>query len=360
MPIRRMMLQDTYLISSRGCGVKSFRVSPSPPVAAIDRARTIAVVRARDVRWFWSLSLAPLLGGCQGDGGAGSCGESELLARNADEVVLCTGLGESVVARVALPSSSMPAPASGRWPGVVLLHGSAGLFREDGNQCTEEPHGRFTEWEQLLTERGYAVIMPESFYSRGSCDRPPSGYDDRELQVMRAYDAAAAARWLCSHPRVDCSRLAVMGFSHGASVAMLVMHEDLSDALDPRLHDLELPRFAAGVAYYPGCGLESELASKLDEAEFDRYFFPTGPMWIPHASKDWLSERCEELRDPQVRAVAIDRGIEKDMFQLEVYPGARHGFDVWFEGGPSADRKARDDAQKRTLAKLEDWLELEQ
>jgi dienelactone hydrolase len=291
--------------------------------------------------------------GCQGNNAAATCGG--LQARNADEVVLCNALGEPVLARVALPATA--SEFTGRRPAVVLLHGSAGLFREHGDTCTEEPYGRFTEWAQLLTERGYAVIMPESFYSRGSCDRPPSDYEDPELLVARAHDAAAAANWLCGHPRVDCSRLAVLGFSHGASVAMLVMHEDLSDAVDSRLHSLDYPPFAAGVAYYPGCGLESELANELDEAELDRYFFPTGPMWIPHASKDWLSERCEELRDPQVKAVAIDRDIEGDMFQLEIYPGARHGFDVWFEGDPSADRKARDDAQKRTLSKLQKWLD---
>jgi dienelactone hydrolase len=291
------------------------------------------------------------LAACHEDA-ATSCGELE--ARNADEVVLCNDLGQPVLARVDLPSS---ASASDRWPGVVLLHGSAGLFREQHDACTEELHGRFAEWAALLNERGYAVIMPDSFYSRGSCDRAPTGHDERELLVTRAYDAAAAARWLCNHPRVDCSRLAVLGFSHGASVAMLVMHEDLSDAQDPRLHTLEVPRFAAGVAYYPGCGLESELANSLDEAALDRYFFPTGPMWIPHASEDWLVERCEEIRDPQVKAVAIERGLKGDMFQLEVYSGARHGFDVWFDGGPTADRKARDDAQKRTLGKLKKWLD---
>jgi dienelactone hydrolase len=301
------------------------------------------------------LPLLTLVVACRGeyDAGTASCAAG-LEARNADEVVLCNDFGEPVVARVVLPQSE---PPPGGWPGVVLLHGSAGLFREDGDQCTEVPHGRFTEWGQLLTDRGYAVIMPESFYSRGECDGPPSYFDDHELLVTRAYDAAAAARWLCEHSQVDCSRLAVMGFSNGASVAMLVMHEDLSDAADPRLHELAYPRLAAGVAYYPGCGLESELASDLDDEDRDRYFFPTGPMWIPHASEDWLVERCEDLRDPQVKEVAIERGLEKDWFQLEIYPGAEHGFDVWFQGGPIADRKARDDAQKRTLAKLEDWLD---
>lgn len=295
----------------------------------------------------------PLLGSCSGDGGAGSC-SGELLPRNADEIVLCNALGDPLLARFALPDAATA--TAERVPAVVVLHGSAGLFHKENGECTDVPISRFLEWEQLLTERGYAVIMPESYYARGSCDRPPSGYDDHELLVERAYDAAAAANYLCRHPRVDCSRLAVLGFSNGASTAMLVMHEDLTDARDERLHTLEYPKFVAGVSYYPGCGLESELASDLDEEDFERYFFPSGPMWIPHASKDYLSERCEELRDPQVKAVAIDRGIKKDWFQLEVYSGARHGFDVWFEGRPLADRNARDDAQKRTLAKLEDWL----
>lgn len=297
-----------------------------------------------------------LLVGCQLDNdGTESCGELE--PRNEDEVVLCTALDEPVLSRVALPSSP---PPPGGWPGVVLLHGSSGLFLPDEHGCSEMLHGRFADWAKLLTDRGYAVVMPASFYSRGYCE-PDEGdsthYGEREL-VTRAYDAAAAATWLCRHPSVDCSRLAVLGFSHGASVAMLVMHEDLSDAEDPRLRSLEYPRFAAGVAYYPGCGLDSQLANQLDEAQIDRYFFPTGPMFIPHAGKDKLARACEELRDPQVKRVAIERGIKTDMFQLDIYPGARHGFDVYAgKYGSGSDRHARDDAQRRTLGKLGRWLE---
>ena len=290
---------------------------------------------------------------CQQNEVPGSCGELD--PRNPDELVLCTSRHEPVLARVALPTS--PPPSAG-WPGIVLLHGSSGLFRPDERGCSEILHGRFADWAKLLTDRGYAVIMPASFYSRGHC-KPEGGDatedDEREL-VSRAHDAAAAANWLCRNPQVDCSRLAVLGFSHGASVAMLVMHEDLADAEDPRLRSLEYPPFAAGVAYYPGCGLDSQLANSLDEAEIDRYFFPTGPMWVPHASRDHLVKSCKKLRDPQVRAVAIDRKIKKDQFQLEVYPGARHGFDVRGEHGSHSDRHAREDAQRRTLAKLEDWL----
>lgn len=290
---------------------------------------------------------------CQANEGPESCGGLE--PRNADEVVFCTALDQPVLARVALPTGDPPAAG---WPGVVLLHGSSGLFQPDEHGCSETLHGRFTDWAELLADRGYAVVMPASYYSRGGCkpDEGDASEDDERELVTRAYDTAAAAEWLCRHPQVDCSRLAVLGFSHGASVAMLVMHEDLSDAEDPRLHTLSYPPFAAGVAYYPGCGLDSQLANSLDELQLERYFFPTGPMWIPHASKDHLAKRCKQLRDPQVKTVAIDRGIEKDWFQLEVYPGAKHGFDVRAEHGSKADRHARDDAQKRTLGKLDDWL----
>src|SRR5690606_4395372 len=139
----------------------------------------------------------PLLGSCSGDGGAGSC-SGELLPRNADEIVLCNVLGDPLLARFALPDAATA--SAERVPAVVVLHGSAGLVRKEKGECTEEPIGRFSEWEQLLTDRGYAVIMPESYYSRGSCDRPPSGYDDHEMLVERAYDVAAAANYLCRHP----------------------------------------------------------------------------------------------------------------------------------------------------------------
>jgi dienelactone hydrolase len=303
----------------------------------------------------FAISSLVILFGCQADelGAAVSCGDLE--PRNDSEVVLCTAEREPVLARVALPSGAAPA---GGWPGVVLLHGSSGLFLPDEHGCSEALHGRFADWADLLTERGYAVVMPASFYSRGYCS-PEGGdsshYQDRDL-VTRAYDTAAAANWMCRHPQIDCSRLAVLGFSHGASVAMLVMHEDLGDAEDPRLRSLEYPPFAAGIAYYPGCGLDSQLANQLDDAQIDRYFFPTGPMWIPHAGKDALAKPCKDLRDPQVRAVSNQRGIKTDMFQLEIYPGARHGFDV-HAGKHGVDRQARDDAQRRTLGRLKRWLE---
>lgn len=304
--------------------------------------------------------LALTVSGCRPPGdGAVACGQLE--PRNDSEVALCNDLDQAVIASVAMPEGE---PPPNGWPGVVVLHGSGGLFLagEEDYPCSETLQDQFRIWAQLLNERGYAVVMPASFYSRGFCDwlktsTVPRKFDDHERLVARTFDAAAAANYLCDDPRVDCSRLAVLGFSNGASVTMMLLHEQLADAADPRLQSLDsVPDFVGAVAYYPGCGLEGELANRLAESEVDRYYYPSVPIWVPHAEKDNLLETCEELRDPQVDVIADQQGVEQDMFEIQVYPDAKHGFDVWFTGDPQADLDARIDAQARTLAKLDEWF----
>jgi dienelactone hydrolase len=296
--------------------------------------------------------------GPPGDG-AVACGQLE--PRNDDEIALCNDLDQAVIARVAVPEGD---PPSAGWPGVVVLHGSGGLFLgDDGDSCTEELQEQFATWAEMLTSRGYAVLMPASFYSRGFCDwnesrTVPRKLDEDERLVVRTYDGAAAADWLCDDPRVDCSRLAVIGFSNGASTALMMLHEDLSDADDPRLRDLadEIPALSGGVAYYPGCGLQGELATSLDAEDIDRYYYPSAPLFVPHAERDSLLDDCEELRDPQVDVIAEQDGINEDRFDIEVYRDAEHGFDVWETGDPQPNLDARNDAQARALAKLDEWF----
>ncbi len=315
---------------------------PSPAHGA-----NIAVMLARRLATTVLLSLF-ILGCSEGDGSV-PCGD--LRPRSADEVALCNELDQAVIAHVALPEGE---PPKSGWPGVMLLHGSGGLFVADPEAypCSETLHDEFRVWSELLTDRGYAVIMPASFYSRGFCDwtedaTVPPKFSDHERLVARTFDAAAAADWLCDDPRVDCSKLAAFGFSNGASTALLLLHEDLREADDARLHRLTaIPSFSGGVTYYPGCGLEDEVSE----------YFPQAPLFVPHAGKDPLLETCAELRDVQVDATAKGRGMVEDMFELDVYPQAEHGFDVWFTGDPQADYDARMDAQAKVLSKLQAWL----
>lgn len=302
-------------------------------------------------------TLCLLATACRPSGdGALECGSLD--PRNADEVVLCNELDQAILARVALPEGAAPA---GGWPGVVMLHGSGGLFA-GGDDCTEEINEQYRVWAALLNARGYAVLMPASFYSRGFCEWDdkssiPRELDDEERLVVRVFDAAAAANWLCDDPQVDCTHIAVMGFSNGASTALMLLHEDLDDTDDPRLHALDdIPALVGGVAYYPGCGLYGELANDLEAADIGRYYYPRAPVWVPHAGNDDLADTCEALRDPQVDVIGDQRGVDTDMFELEVYPNAEHGFDGWEDGDPVADFDAREDAQARTLARLAQWL----
>jgi dienelactone hydrolase len=314
-------------------------------------------MRGRSIFALALLTLAAA--GCRPPGdGSVACGELD--PRNDDEVALCNGLEQAVIAEVALPEGDPPPEG---WPGVVLLHGSGGLLvSEARGSCSETLQDQFRIWSEMLNARGYAVIMPDSFHSRGFCEwhetlTVPRELDDHERLVVRTFDAAAAANWLCDDPRVDCSRLAVMGFSNGASITMMLLHEQLDDAADSRLRELDdVPSFVGGIAYYPGCGLEGELSNQLAESEVDRYYYPSAPLWVPHAEKDKLLEDCEELRDPQVDVVAELHDVEGDMFEIEVYADAKHGFDVWFTGDPQADLDARTDAQAKALAKFDDWF----
>jgi dienelactone hydrolase len=291
---------------------------------------------------------------------AASC-VHQLAPRNDSEIMLCNDLGEPIISSIAMPDGD---PPPGGWPGVVMLHGSGGSFlsgKEEEDPCLEALDYEFSDWAERLNERGYAVLTPASYYSRGFCewndDTRPDNLNKHEMLILRVFDAIAAANYLCDDPQVDCSRLAMLGFSAGATVALLLMHEDLSDTYDSRLHHLDdVPAFVGAVAYYPGCGLEGELVNEIDESAIERYYYPMAPVFVPHGEKDHLVDDCEEIRDPQVDAVAEQKGVDEDMFELKIYDNAKHSFDGTPSDGRPADFAASNDARDRTLKKFEKWF----
>jgi len=325
-------------------------------------ASTIVAMRTRALPALGLFALA-----CNprppGDG-AQACGSLE--PRGPEEVALCNELDQAVIANVALPEGD---PPPGGWPAVVILHGSGGMYRPTGEgddlgPCSMELHDQFRIWRDLLTARGYAVAMPASFYSRGFCewsdsaqDQIPRELDDHERLIVRVFDARAAEDWLCDQPGVDCDRMALLGFSNGASVSLLAAHDDLSIASDARLREHGPNRTILGaVAYYPGCGLDGELASSTESSELDRFLSPMAPVLVQHAELDSLLDKCVELRDPQVEQVDAAAGRSEDWFDLRIYADAHHGFDVWFTGDPESDLAAREAAQPITLDALDRWL----
>jgi len=84
--------------------------------------------------------------------------------------------------------------AEGKWPGMVILHGSG---------SRKENHGDFA---RMCAAGGWAAI---------SYDQRGHGESADEMSPAALGDVAKMARFLASHDRVDASRICVRGSSMG-------------------------------------------------------------------------------------------------------------------------------------------------
>ena len=98
----------------------------------------------------------------------------------------------------------------GPFPAVVGMHGCGGLFNKKGAVVARE-----TAWAHMLTERGYVVLFPDSFGSRGVTKACADGGPDARPWAERSEDAYAALLYLQSLLFVIGDRVALMGWSHG-------------------------------------------------------------------------------------------------------------------------------------------------
>ena len=176
---------------------------------------------------------------------------------------------------------------SGPFAAIVYLHGCAGLSENARNHIS-----------QLMTGWGYVSLAVDSFATRGIKDQCT------HLAAPRLGDALGALSYLSDLPFVDSRRIAVVGSSQGAVVALQLVSTYQKEIFDaPR--DL---RFSAAVAYYPLCGIITEeliLPALILIGELD----------------DWTPARdCELWTKWQVNRGAPAR--------LIVYPGAYHAFDA--------------------------------
>ena len=176
---------------------------------------------------------------------------------------------------------------SGPFAAIIYLHGCGGL---------SENARRYIA--QLMTGWGYVSLAVDSFATRGiknACT---------ELVPVRTGDALGALSYLSNLPFVDSQRIAVVGSSQGAIVAMELASTDQAKIF-------EVPqgqKFRAAVAYYPLCGIAS-----------DELLFPM--LILIGELDDWTPAKGCELW-MQRRA---NRGAP---VRLVVYPGAYHAFDV--------------------------------
>ena len=184
---------------------------------------------------------------------------------------------------------------SAKVPAIVLMHGSGGVERG------------MAQWVEAFNEIGVATFVVHVFEPRGV-------RRTAENQALVPYaadlvDAFQALMLLASHPRVDPSRIGVMGFSRGGSVAFQTAIEPLRRAVVKS--DL---RFALHIPMYAGCN-QVYWSPQVTKA----------PMLnLIGAQDDYTTpEPCEQLAKRYADAGAPIRTIK--------YAGAGHSWDGLYE-----------------------------
>lgn len=178
---------------------------------------------------------------------------------------------------------------AGPFPGIVALHGCNGR----GSR----------QYEDALAERftalGYAILFVDSFAPRGITERCHDVASS--AAVDRVMDAYGGLLYLARQPFVDPERIAVVGYSQGAMVALSAISLGGVETLFDR-------HFRTAIAYYPGCWAEAGEVS-----------VPT--LILIGALDDWTPAReCERMM--------ARRSGEGAPLRLIVYPGAYHAFNA--------------------------------
>jgi dienelactone hydrolase len=178
--------------------------------------------------------------------------------------------------------------------------------------------GAPARWAKELTERGYVVLLPDSFTTRGHAGGVCTDPSPSRTEVgpsRRVRDAYAGLAYLRTLPYVDGRHVGLMGGSHGGSTTLAAMVAPQSD-LEPLAEDRRAG-FAAAVALYPACA--TRLGSwRPGSGETYR---PVAPLLILIGEKDdWTpAEPCRKLAE-----TAQEAGHP---VEIKVYPGVYHSFD---------------------------------
>jgi dienelactone hydrolase len=186
----------------------------------------------------------------------------------------------------------------GPFPAVVALHGCGGLVHRPAMQSQ-----LYSEWANVLVAKGFVVLFPDSFGSRGL--GPQCRESKRKVHASRerVADANAARRWLQGQAYVRADRISLLGWSNGGSAALWAVRPTTAP------HDGGAD-FRSAVAFYPSC---RRLRVTAWSARVPTLILAGG-------ADDWTSAAvCQQM-------VAGARG-RSARAEIVVYPGAYHEFD---------------------------------
>jgi dienelactone hydrolase len=240
---------------------------------------------------------------------------------------------------VTLRAQLFKPEGEGPFPTVIALHGCGGLSTR-----SEPVQPRYRDWAEQLVKDGSAVLLPDSYASRGL--GPQCRVKERRLTARRerVADILAARQWLIQQSWARHDRISLIGWANGASALLWAIRPQLF----PRNVD---PDFRSAIAFYPDCRLSAGLG-----------WSARVPTLLLIGAKDDVSSppACRQMIDGARGRSALTR--------IVVYPGAYHDFDrpnlpvhavatstdagVPERGHVGTDPEARQDAQKLVA----EWL----
>lgn len=204
---------------------------------------------------------------------------------------------------------------SAKQPLVILLHSASGPIADGAP---------YEEWPRVLNEIGIATFAVDSYAGRGLVNYP--GDPNKISFLTRIIDAYRALEIAARDPRIDSSRIAVMGFSQGASAALYSSMARFQKMYgSPELH------FMGHISAYAICGTHFRDDENV-----------TAPILMLHGAADDLTPiaPCRDYAERLAKAGKSARIIE--------YPDAYHQFDapmyrtaVKFEQAPNPIRRCR-------------------
>jgi dipeptidyl aminopeptidase/acylaminoacyl peptidase len=207
-------------------------------------------------------------------------GEAHALAEPRREVFVSGG---TPVSTEWFEPASEPALGSGA-PAVVLLHGGDGMSNPE----------RYRFGARALAAAGYHVVIVH-YFDRTGTKRANWGSlrEDAPLWLGAVRDALG---FVAARPGVDAQRLAIVGFSLGASLALAAAADD--------------PRIKAVVDVVGPLPAGAETARR------------TPPVLILHGARDRIVPVDNAHR---LEALLKARGVP---YEITIYPDEGHGFSM--------------------------------
>jgi dienelactone hydrolase len=187
---------------------------------------------------------------------------------------------------------------NGPFPTVIALHGCDGL---GGHSEAVLP--RYRDWAERLLKEGHAVLLPDSYGSRGI--GPQCRVRERKVRARRerVEDVVAARQWLMQQPWVARDRISLVGWANGASTLLWAVRPQL-------LKRGAEPDFRAAIAFYPDCRISAGLG------------------WSTRVPTLLLIGARDDVSSPPACRAMIDGARGRSaLTRIVVYPGAYHEFD---------------------------------